>query len=315
MKKIAYFIIILLFASCEKEIIFDDLANSEEQLVLNCVANNISNIKVGVYKTAPVGKVDSSCLYVDADVELFEDGIFIGKLVYDTTKQINRVSPFYSLDYIPQPGHLYEIKVKQGTFSASGSFYLNNPVKLQQINLTLDTSNNDLKLDIKYKDPDTTNYYMLIAYFRGTAKEWIDFDTGEQFLTGRHYLSLFDPNATDSYNILNPEDEMEGYVLTDDNLISDYVIDDTKFNGKEVNLEYYAYLQDTILDWDSTITVALISLSPEAYKYFYTLYLYNKSQNNPFIEPVNVYTNVVGGLGAVVGTSADTLVQKIQISN
>ncbi|MBO4741668.1 MAG: DUF4249 family protein, partial [Bacteroidales bacterium] len=52
---------------------------------------------------------------------------------------------------------------------------------------------------------------------------------------------------------------------------------------------------------DNLYYVEVVSISESLYKYLSTLNNYYDSQNNPFTEPVQVFTNIRGGLG-IFGT-------------
>lgn len=56
-----------------------------------------------------------------------------------------------------------------------------------------------------------------------------------------------------------------------------------------------------IIHTDNLYYVEVASISESLYKYFSTLNNYYNTQNNPFTEPVQVFTNIRGGLG-IFGT-------------
>jgi hypothetical protein len=73
--------------------------------------------------------------------------------------------------------------------------------------------------------------------------------------------------------------------------------DDLLFDGQtkttEVGLyDYTFYESDTVL-----LEVHLEQLDPSYYKYVVSNEAYQSAHNNPFAEPVQVYTNVSGGFG------------------
>jgi hypothetical protein len=73
--------------------------------------------------------------------------------------------------------------------------------------------------------------------------------------------------------------------------------DDQLFDGQtktaEIGLwDYVFYETDS-----AQIEVHLEQLDPAFYKYVVSNEAYQSARNNPFAEPVQVYTNVTGGLG------------------
>ena len=68
------------------------------------------------------------------------------------------------------------------------------------------------------------------------------------------------------------------------------------FSGDTITLKIDFY--DTI-EVNQIQVVDLYSISEDLYKYLSTCYNYYSSRNNPFTEPVQVYTNISGGLGVL----------------
>jgi hypothetical protein len=57
-----------------------------------------------------------------------------------------------------------------------------------------------------------------------------------------------------------------------------------------------------------TLDLRLVSISEDAFRYFRTLERYSYAEGDPFAEPVQVFTNVEGGLGIWAGANAQRLI-------
>ena len=55
----------------------------------------------------------------------------------------------------------------------------------------------------------------------------------------------------------------------------------------------------------------LRNLNYEFYIYNWSVYNFYRNQNNPFSEPVQVYTNIKNGIG-IVGASSETKIELIK---
>jgi hypothetical protein len=61
------------------------------------------------------------------------------------------------------------------------------------------------------------------------------------------------------------------------------------------------YKSETVPDSDKIIRVQLSNISKEFYDYQKSLTEHNRTDDNPFAEPIQVYTNVKNGFGCVAG--------------
>lgn len=205
---------------------------------------------------------------------LDEQGVLV------TTLQSKGRGNFVS-DQKPEVGKQYIINVKVpdqelvfATAKAIGAVPISN--------VTIDTlSEGELAINVTIKDPIETNYYQLHLtteeirkYQRWDTKEWV-IDT-----------------LTMNYPLYQSTSNLTGET-------SNAFISDLKFNGKEITIEVTTYNP-----WRNQLlkaSIVLTNASVEFYKYNNTRDLQRSTQGDPFAQPVQVYNNIVNGVGIFAG--------------
>ncbi len=345
MKNKILIFIITLFAmqSCYKDIPLYDPATFKPQLTVNALAANDSVLKVTVANSAIPERLTYDSWIKDATVKLYENGNYISTLnpvipdtqsTYDygfyNPSYMSKI-PYYTSGFKPQIGKAYTIEVtaKDGR-QASGSFYIPKPVPLQDVRIDLtgyDTSYvADFKLwhvalsgtvTITFQDPDTANYYAVYGFMKDYQINMVvDTNTGDTtYVADSVYreVGLWDQQYQD--NLFDENSEVDVGLpfgsLSWPFYGSGY--NDAAFNGHQVVFRYdfAAYLLTPDLD-SVYIYIGLASLTEDYYRFFETYTRYDNFADNPFVEPINVYTNVKDGLGIVAGLG--TYVEKIKIN-
>lgn len=91
-----------------------------------------------------------------------------------------------------------------------------------------------------------------------------------------------------------------------------YLLSDSDFNGQtktiNVELDGYSYTADKY----HYLVVELFHISKEYYNYYKTLQTQGSTQDDIFAEPIQIYTNIDGGLGVFAGASLSTQYIKIK---
>ncbi|MCK4677562.1 MAG: DUF4249 family protein, partial [Bacteroidales bacterium] len=153
-------------------------------------------------------------------------------------------------------------------------------------------SNMEFKGILKYFDPPgVANYYRLDCY-----QSYIN-EEGQE-VKNRQYIYV---DEIDDYLF----DKSYDYLLWSD-LLSD---------GKEVNIKFRIYFDFYYYDYNNpdtttvTYSIMLNSISEDFYKYDKSRSLFYESggSENPFSEPVLIYSNVINGYGVFGGYSSDTV--------
>ncbi|MFQ5568133.1 MAG: DUF4249 domain-containing protein [Rhodothermales bacterium] len=146
----------------------------------------------------------------------------------------------------------------------------------------------NLKVTIRIADPpDQPNYYRLDAYRRIQ-----DPRTGEPNFSGVRFRTD-DPAITaenEDFFDINEENRF-GNVYFTDALLTDGL--------HEINLD----IEESFLRDEGTLFVNLYGISKAYYDYALSYELHQEARDNPFAEPVQVFTNVKNGFGIFAGFS------------
>ena len=326
MKYISFFILLTAFflISCEKEI---DFKGKEEapRMVLNTIINPNSCIKVFLsesqfflstniyYKNINYAKI-----YVWRNGEMIEELIFDGKMTYtgnfipsigDKIK-ITAEHPDYpsvESEETEIPATVPLITIDTVDFKYYGIEYESHPARYIDddtvIYIHYDTTRLDTmyrmimhsKVKITFNDPERIkNHYRI---FVGVDDKYVGERTGrlEQsnsvFCYSNDLVFSNSNMGLASTSLYNEFSDLlfdgETYTLT----LCFYV---EKLYVKNDTLSYYNNIPD-----EREITVRLESICESNYKYFSSLSLLGITGNGPFSEPVQIYSNIKGGMGIV----------------
>jgi Domain of unknown function (DUF4249) len=270
----------LLFSSCSgffDQVIDIDPPKYEPKMVINCVQSGF-DFEARISVTRNVGLleniVDSTNNLKNATVEWLEDGV----LKYTFTRDTVDDSPFNQgldfqyygavlQDYLVIPGKKYEIRVSQPDYpSVSATQIAPIPVILESAKVKLDTN--------------SANGFL----------------TGEAIFT----ITFQDPpNESNFYQIgIENEDGNTVYFNTDDpNIESGIEYDkillaDRNFEGKKYTIRLKS--EDI---YSASYKITFTSLTKEYYLFSKAVPKNQDAAFNPFASPVQIPSNIVGGLG------------------
>lgn len=294
MKTIIFISLIsLVLASCEK-IIEANLPESNRRIVINSVFNEDSLFKVNISKSLHVLDNKDIIFLSNATVLLYENSIFIDSLKY------SEGGNYFAQTFQPTIGKEYSIEVTSPDLEkASSSSFIPGEVQILSIDtLSVQRNSEDkVKCKIKFVDPSGSNYYILIIY-RYYQYSMLDYggDTlGQDSSIYAIYIDSDDP-------VIDTRDELNGEIIFSDEMIND------KEYELSVFLPYWDLGNyDMSSDSDSVlIYFQLKSISLDLYYYYKSLALNRQTKNNPFAEPVQVYSNIKNGFGIFSGYSQYT---------
>ncbi len=299
MKKIILLGVIIttiLLAGCVK-ILNDELKSKETKLVLNAAISPDSMYTVNVSHTFNIFEDESenNLPFIDsAAVQLFEDGSFVSNL------QNTGAGYYINPGFFPQTGKEYKVEVSYGSYpSIESTASIPKVVPIKNFDtLTIQTTDeyegNHLQFvgNLTYDDPPgEANFYQLscrIIYvdFNDETHEY------EQYIRPTEKNQRF----------------FDGYSI-DGLLWSDKLTD-----GKEVSFEFiyfdsYEYGKKAILYQEQGQFIFYFkSISKAYYTYLKSMHVYSESggSDNPFSEPVVIYSNVKNGYGIMGGYNQDT---------
>jgi hypothetical protein len=285
------FIFTFLIIGCKKKIEIDEKLITPK-LVVNSVNYPESVFSVEVSKSLSVFERDLDELpsIYDAQVSLYEKNS--GLLT--NIPWSGGLYSYYGVN-APVSGKTYRLEVaKNGFESVTAESTVPLPVIINSVQLLFDSIREGEIHEVKINfndDINFENYYSVKIILLGYK------------LVYNATTSSYDTNAVNSSKIgLSTQDISNVY-----NNISDsyngggIMFDDNFFNGQSKTLSstfevYSNYLSDPDVVFNQ-IEVSVLSLSREVFEYVKSGLLYNNSADNPFAEPVRVFSNIDNGIG------------------
>jgi hypothetical protein len=274
MRYLTYILLVLSFVSCEKEIPFDgDL--SAQKTVLNCyIGAGEPVVYAQVSRTETVLSDEPFTFVSNAVVQLFDGSVLIGAF---TSLGEGR----YSLDYTPEAGKTYSIRCVDPLLGeVRSSTIIPNPVAFEVVNAEpVDEFGSAIDVDIQFEDGTSDeNYYHLLFFtnFDGQSS-LLPFQTQEEFLRNTQELS-------------------ENTFYYFDNCL----FNDNSFTDQLVNLNL-----NLLSSLNTENYVQLVHVSSDYFNYQKSIRLAADASGNPFSQPVQIYSNIEGGLGIFAGYAAE----------
>jgi hypothetical protein len=330
--------VIVLFASCEKEIEFDKKL-IEPKLVVNSFIQQDSLINVSVASSKPIPGTQSEFKWIDnATVKLFVDGVeketltafdlekkptgfqainFDTTFFYDTSAPSKRYS---TLNTKAEAGKTYRLEVTHPDFEkAVCETYIPKSVPILSIDTLTKTivsqynTSSVLEVKIKFQDtPGEKNYYRLV-YRNQLGVLMDDYKTPE---ANDNFILISDQVVGTSINsddqLINPKNEDANDLLFSSSTNRYNLFTDELIEGKEYELSFNLFENYYTSNYKipkggngefMRLTIELHSLTREAYLYMRSVAA-NNSADGFFTEPVQVFTNVDNGIGIFAGFSA-----------
>lgn len=297
----------------------------EKNIVLNSKITPDSLIKANLTKSIGILEPDSKVEFIsNADIELYEDEVFIQNLQYDTLG-------YYISNVYPEVGKTYKIKAKYGELKEiETETVIPEPVSISNMVYDLNISS----WTEEWYDYENEFFYDTTIYsFDGLTVATTFNDPAEvenyYLLTFSTYMPVYS-YPPPLYEPIYVGEQLRSLDYYSDNLswinhywdigIVGYVISDELFSGKSYTLsvkidswqfygdnwhydEYGNYVSDGSNLPQSAIYVNLLSISEGFYNYVISSNKYDEASYNPLAEPVNVYSNIENGFGLFTGYS------------
>jgi hypothetical protein len=289
MKKILLFIPILFILNIGCETILElDLPEIEPKLVINCIFNPDSLIKINITSSKPKDSKDFYLMnrfeYIEkAEILLFENDTSISDFVYQGKG--NHISSIYK----PQVGKKYKIQIKSpGYATVEAESIIPKKITLDSLYYSYindpETGRRILKVNMVWHDPPEENFYYIFVIKENSEGY---FSKGSPPIYLRNHPIFGDWSLRISKSLM--------------------VFDDKLFNGQTFNFELL--MDKEYAPYGLTFySFYLVHISKD-------FYLWAESQgrffeqNSFFDEPVVVYNNITNGLGIFAGCniSGDTI--------
>ncbi|HEX7585588.1 MAG TPA: DUF4249 domain-containing protein [Prolixibacteraceae bacterium] len=311
-KQIIISLILVTFWSCTKTIKFDDegLAN---QVVVSSFISTESYFSSYITKSGSILEDRQNNSPIEGSMDLYEDGTLIRQFP-------SQLGGFSATDIIPQAGKTYRMVISSNGKTLETETIIPQKVEVISVDTTSAAGINNeryIGFNIKIKDPEGDDYYRIVH-----IKESIRCVKDEKG-TRKYYRSSAqsgirsgDPVFKSVYN--NFGDEIIG---GPDNEY--YIFPDNYFNGKEYTIKFrtnpdytgnvsypsnygYGGGYGTTTQIYERNDIHIQKLSKDLYNYLKYLKLYNFYHDNPFSEPVPIYSNIKNGIGIFAGFNDET---------
>jgi hypothetical protein len=305
----------LLLAGCTKDIEVD-LPEYDSKLYVYAVSPVFDKMRVTVGRSVPIkeySNYNTDFTVSNATVLLYENDKAAIQLIYDVNSK-QYVSP---VD-IPLSA-TYRIEVSApGYESVSASAALPGFVIIEDIQNKIVNSDSfgSTEFTIRFTDPPskgdfytidfTSAYELRDAAGRPGIPGQPEGEGGERFGYDYGCLSSTDPAIED---VANKDPFTTEVCLPSKNML----ISDELFNGQARTIKfklpkYYSDQYVDTVDGVQVVTYSQVKLKHVSEEYVKYLRSYRKvrdNSGNPFVEPVNVYTNIVNGYGVFAPVSED----------
>jgi len=312
---ILFSLIIVTFLSCTKTIDFDD-----EELAHLVVVNGM----IGTDQTFSALLTQSTSILTDGQtsqpiegtMDLYEDGTIIKHFS-------SYLGDFSAIDIQPMAGKNYRIVVTADGRQVESETNIplqTNVVSIDTVSAKTEFNTIITNYKLKIKDPEGEDYYRLVIVHETLTmfpKEMGNDTIRYMLYTSQNGIMTEDPVFKSVYN--NFGDELIDYGPENEYSI----FPDSYFQGKEYTLQFktYSYYRNPANPntgggygnpnnpdpttgpqqiFDRT-TIHIQHLSKDIYTYMKYLKLYDQYHDNPFSEPVAVYSNVKNGAGIFAG--------------
>ncbi|MDB5192217.1 MAG: hypothetical protein JWQ96_1780 [Segetibacter sp.] len=290
---IASLLIIILVASCEKDIRVD-VPRQPLKLVLDGLASENTAFKVFVGKTAGILDLTTPNTYkvTNALLQLYENNVLKDTLVYDPNTNMYQVK----YNTTAQPGKTYLLKADAPGFTTTEAETV-TPEKItiqsitRRVNARTDASGNKLdEVKITFLDnAANSNFYL----FRVSRPSYYD---GREVVYGPIYCMHSNDKDIDRRNNADPTD-------LENCMDPQFLMADKNFNGRVKEVILLIDQQDlrTVFNPRNNRTykpvIEMDGITADYYKYRQSYDAYEDADGNPFAEPVLLFTNVKNGYG------------------
>jgi hypothetical protein len=309
MKKYIFISLILtaLF-SCTKTINFDD-EGLADQLVLNSIIWPDSAFSASLNKSSSILTDRRIGQMTSGTLDLYENGTLL-------TQITSPMGQFRAKDIKPKVGSTYRIVVNSNGKQVEAETTIPNPVKVISLDTTtIRDKNNSKRLNftVKIKDQEGDDYYRIT-----TTSEILTLIINSDGKGSRKYYLQKNQNSINSDDpVFNSLYNNFGGKTIDMGPSNEYnIFPDNYFQGKEYsiqfqisnsgygNISYNSGYGGGKRIYERNV-IHIQKLSKDLYNYLKYLELYNFYHDDPFSEPVPVYSNIKNGVGIFAGFNDD----------
>ena len=303
------FISLTLFNSCE-EVIETNIDNVTNEMVMSSNFTADHELEVVVTSTKAFASNSNVIpVIVGAEVRVYQGNQFIEQLELFEPEPDSGLPPYYrSIDFIPQVGVLYTIKVNAVGFEPiEATNFIPVGAELDSVgyNNSIDVKgavNAEITFDVDLNFRDVTgvqNYYHLLFY-----QELDEYRINNNNGIHDTIRTPSVENAVLSISLLNSNISFTRFV--DDQSI---LLRDDTFDGESMTLNIAgSYTINLNKHLPGRFVVEMRTVSEDYYLYYTTLANQNQSNNDPLAEVVPIFDNIQNGSGIFAGYSTTTTI-------
>lgn len=280
---------VLTLSNCTKQIDFDE-QDIAPRIVVNSLFTNDSVWSAHISRSVGVLDNTSYTTIDDASVNIFDENT---NLVTTLTHQGNGLytSP---TGVSPLPNQSYTLEASaSGYESVNATNFIPPAVPIYQLDTVTSTNSNDetiLEATITFQDPpNVSNYYMLEVLVKGTWESW----EGDSIEFREPLEISCDDINVETVNRFN----FGGF----ENTYLYLMLKDQNFDGENYALTFSVINYAELKEMELFGEIRLVNTSEAYFNYLTSFNMYQRTINNPFATPVQVYSNVNNGMGIFAG--------------
>ncbi len=285
-----FILISLVLVGCETTEKIDDFPLRPSKLVVNCYFNTDSTWKFQVSKSLSVLDNAEIKLIRNANIKLYKEGELL-----NTISSIGADGWYRSPENFPEEGKEYSIEVTSPDFKDGIQAKDVVPVKPSILNAGIIVTDSSFY--------DHGYYYYSYGYVKGSFEITLadQMNVSNYYQLKIYYMDSVFNNYTEEREFSHLQKSLISITSEDMNvensreygtslLINDYMIDGQNYT-----------LSVDFNDWNAMrkkeYLIELTSITRSGYLYRKTIDESNNSRNDPFAEPVMIYSNVSNGFG------------------
>ncbi len=292
--------------ACEPLVIDADLPDHSQRLVVNCVFEAGAPWKVGVTKAMNLS-AQGNGEFIDfpAAVEILENGVPVTTMTWlPPNPNRGEKNGYYLSNSAALAGRTYEIRVTApGYPDVSAICAVPMPVELGNAEVLSwePNGNSEIPIILEFDDPaGIANYY---EAWISTETRWYDPYTGELMNTSVTTTPL------KTHDLIYSK-RAEPFVFSDPvPPPAPVFFSDQGMDGEHLVIQALAYIGPNNSEhFEVSHRIILRSVSLEYFDNMHTKALLLNTVNDPFAQPVQVYSNVIGGYGIFAAYSETAVV-------
>ena len=303
------------FPDLEEKLVMTSFLNPQDNVIYVSLGKSIPLFGTGKFDTTKVlvSKTDTATLvrvnnYV-ADAQMtISDGLKTASLKFNTFLKFYEVS---RVDFRIEAGKTYTIKAQSGKLSVEAS----TKIPEQRINIKNLVIKPFAQITSSFFEKDTSMGYQLQFNWQDIGNEenyykifgeltYRQFEPSIKYTDGNEEITYLEKTKYSYLQWPNRQNSSFKSYFTDKNADGNiFKIDAVNLmeDRSKLKLKSVTYNSVNIPDYDKTVRVQLLHISKELYEYQKSISDYNRTDDNPFAEPIQVFTNVKGGFGCVAG--------------